>query len=60
MSYALPPPFLFSKFSYLFFHSSYDLKAGKKSTVRARLRAGGGAPARKLATPRPKDGLWGF
>ena len=56
---ATPPPntlFLFIKI----FSSSYDLRTAKKSTVRARLRAGGERPSGELATPRPWDGLWGF
>ena len=48
------------KLNNIYFLSSYDLKAGKKCTVRARTRAGGGAPPRGLATPRRKDGLCSF
>ena len=41
---------------------SYDLKASKKCTVRARLRAGGERPYGELATPRPSTdcGVFGI
>ena len=38
------------------FCPSYDLKAGKKCTVRARLRAGGERLSKGLATPRLRTG----
>ena len=39
------PPFFVDIFQALIFPPSYDLKDGKKSTVRARLRAGGERPS---------------
>ena len=55
-SYGAPPPGKILILFNLFFRPSYDLKAGKKCTVRARLRAGGERPPTGLATPRLRTG----
>ena len=55
-SYDAPPPFKILILNTFIFPPSYDLKAGKKCTVRARLRAGGERLSKGLATPRLRTG----
>lgn len=52
ISYDTTPMLKLLIIMYFFIHPSYDLKAGKKCTVRARLRAGGERLSKGLATPR--------
>ena len=56
IAHEAPPPDKLLILLHEIFCPSYDLKAGKKCTVRARLRAGGERLSKGLATPRLRTG----
>ena len=56
----LPPPKKYNKINANFVSSSYDLRTGKKSTVRARLRAGGKRVLQRWRPPAVRTGCGVF
>ena len=58
-SYDAPPPIKTNKINILFFRLLMILGRQKIHSPGALVRRGG-APVRKLATPRRTDGLWSF